>query len=206
MRHYSLETKKILEASQAIITNTHVIYTSGRHGDAYINKDAIYPHTDLVSKLCSFFAEHFKNSGVEVVIAPALGGIILSQWTAWHLSQMLNKKILSLYAEKIDGENFAILRGYDSLLNNKKVLILEDVLTTGGSIKKVIEQVKKLNGEIVGVGTLCNRGGIEAKALEVKNIFSLITLDLNSWESQDCPLCKKNIPINTQVGKGKTLK
>jgi orotate phosphoribosyltransferase len=198
---FTAETLKILKDVEAVISNSHIIYTSGRHGESYINKDAIYPHTPLISRLCSFFAEQFKDSAPETVVAPALGGIILSQWTAHHLSQLLNKPVSSVYAEKTE-TGFGLLRGYDRLVKGRRVLILEDVVTTGGSLKKVIDEVKKLEANIVGVGALCNRGGVDAKTLGVDKIFSLISLNLNSWESQDCPMCKANVPINTQIGKG----
>lgn len=188
----------------AIITNSHIVYTSGRHGDSYVNKDAIYPHTDVVSTLCERIAREFLSANVEAVAAPAVGGVILSQWTAHHLSRLSGKPVVGVYAEKeADSDKFVLKRGYDKLITNRRVLILEDVLTTGGSVKKVVEICEKLPAQVVGIGALCNRGNLSAEMLGVKNFFALVKVDLGSWEENDCPLCKNHVPINVDVGKGR---
>jgi len=189
----------------ALITGSHIVYTSGRHGDSYVNKDAIYPHTAAVSELCESFANHFAPSKPDVVVAPAIGGVILSQWTAHHLSRILGKEVLSLYAEKLpEADGFTIRRGYDKLLPNKKVLIVEDVITTGGSVRKVVDIVAALKSQIVGIAALCNRGGLRAESFTgVPELYSLAQIDLSSWTEGECPLCQKNVPINTDVGKGR---
>ena len=196
---------EILGSLQAFVTESHIVYTSGKHGSSYINKDALYPHTAETSQLCRLFAEYFLHDHVEIVIAPALGGIILSQWTAHHLSQLTQREVLALYAEKIEGsKDFVIKRGYDKLLPGKNVLVLEDVLTTGGSVKKVIEHVRTLGGNVVGLGVLCNRGNVlQEEVASVPKLHALITLSLEAWNPEDCPLCAKNVPINTNVGKGR---
>ena len=196
---------KELAQISAVIKDTHVVYTSGKHGSAYVNKDAIYPHTQLTSELCKTIADHFADAGVEVVIAPVLGGIILSQWVSFHLSQKTGRNILGVYAEKSEtpGE-FIIKRGYDHLLKGKKVLVVEDILTTGGSVKKVISAVRALSGDVVGVGALCNRGGVTAQDLgDVPALFSLLNISMEAWDEAGCPLCAKDIPINLEVGKGR---
>lgn len=191
-----------LRSVGAIITDSHLVYTSGKHGSMYINKDALYPHTKETSSLCRVIAEHFANDRVDVVLAPALGGIILSQWTAYHLSNINNREVLGVYAEKAD-DGFLIKRGYDKLLAGKKILVLEDILTTGGSAKKVVSVARAFGAEIIGVGALCNRGGIIANDLgDVPQLFSLISMNLEAWDEADCPLCKQGLPVNTSVGKG----
>src|ERR1700694_4387544 len=99
------EVLDILKSVGAIITDSHIVYTSGRHGDAYINKDALYPHTKEVSRIGELFAEKYKDKDVDVVAAPALGGIILETWTAYHLSQMKGKEVLGVYTEKTPDKN-----------------------------------------------------------------------------------------------------
>jgi orotate phosphoribosyltransferase len=199
------EVLAILTQVGAVITDSHIVYTLGKHGSAYINKDALYPHTKETSQLCRLFAEHFAQDDVDVVIAPALGGIILSQWTAYHLSELTGREVLGLYAEKIEGtKDFVIKRGYDKLLAGKKTLILEDVLTTGGSVKKVVELARSMGAEIVGVGVLCNRGNIRAEDIgNVSKLYSLVSISLDAWEPDECPLCAQGFPINTSVGKGR---
>src|SRR3990167_10982176 len=100
-----MDEKRILELLAevgAVITDSHIVYTSGKHGSAYVNKDAVYPHTKEISGLCHALAEHFLRSGVEVVVGPALGGIILSQWTAHHLSELSGREIFGVYDEKLE--------------------------------------------------------------------------------------------------------
>ena len=94
------EALAVLARTGAVITKTHVVYTSGRHGSAYINKDAVYPHTQATSKLCRAIAENFFYANVDAVIAPAMGGIILSQWVAYHLTELSGHEALGIYAEK----------------------------------------------------------------------------------------------------------
>ncbi len=85
----------------------------------------------------------------------------------------------------------------------KKVLVVEDILTTGGSVKKVVEATRAIGSTVIGVGALCNRGGVTAKELgEVPQLFALINVQLDAWDEKACPLCAKKIPINTEVGKG----
>ncbi len=194
-----------LETIGALLQNTHVVYTSGKHGSAYINKDALYPHTALISQLCREIAQKFIDKDVEVVLAPVVGGVILSQWVAHHLTEISGKEVLAVYAEKKDGGGFVLKRGYDQLVKDRRVLLVEDVLNTGGSIAQVIEAALPLlgTGKIVGLGALANRGGVtSAQVHGVSPIFALWELNLEAWDASKCPLCQHGIPINTRVGKG----
>lgn len=206
---------EVLAKTGAIITDSHIVYTSGKHGTAYVNKDAVYPHTRAISKLCRAIAEHFSDrevNGIDVVVAPAVGGVILSQWTAHWLTELTGMETLAIYAEKSeDGKSFLFKRGYDRYIRKtsdsnlpKLVLVVEDVLTTGGSARGVVEAVRALDGEVVGVGVLCNRGGVTPEVLsKVPELFALSNIKMDSWEEADCPLCAKGAPINTTVGKGR---
>ena len=187
----------------ALVQNSHIVYTSGRHGSEYVNKDAIYPHIDLTAALCRELAAPFFDQNVEAVLAPALGGIILSQWTAHHIQAATAQPVLALYAEK-SGEGFLLTRGYDKLIAGKRTLVVEDVVTTGGSIKAVVRLATASGAKLVGAAVLCNRGGIQAKAVgDVPKLHSLLELSLDSWAPDQCPLCAKDIPINTDFGKGR---
>src|SRR3989344_7035101 len=94
------EALKILKKAGAIITESHIVYTSGKHGSVYINKDAIYPYTIDTSFLCNAIAKQFAGENVQLVIAPAMGGVILSQWIANHLTKITGHDVLGIYAEK----------------------------------------------------------------------------------------------------------
>ncbi len=198
------EVLSILRDLGAGITNSHLVYTSGKHGSAYVNKDAVYPHTQQTSALCRALANKFvgRVADAQIVIGPAVGAVILSQWVAYHLSEHNGYEVLGIYADKA-GDDFVIKRGYDKLLPGKRVLIVEDVLTTGGSIKKVVQAVRTAGGFIVGVGALCNRGGVTASQLDVPRLVALTNVQLDAWDEQDCPLCRDGVPINTDVGKGR---
>lgn len=188
---------------KAIIVNDHILYTSGKHGSEYVNKDALYPHTTDVSRLCSFVAEEFKNDGVDIVLAPALGGIVLTQWIANHLTLKTAKEVLAVYSEKLSDGSFVLKRGYGGLVRGKRVLVAEDVLNTGGSVKKVIDLVRAHGGDVVGLAALCNRGNVKPEDVSLPpRIFSLVDVDFKAWEPKDCPLCKKNQPISKEYGKG----
>jgi len=239
MEAREVEIMKIFEDSKAIITGSHIVYTSGKHGEAYVNKDAIYPHTEKVSRLCQFIAEDFENENIDAVVGPVVGGISLSQWTAYHLSKLQGKEVLAISSDKIEEESgesmakrlknlcneevlssadwllnfmsneikssatFVIKRGQDKLVTGKRILIVEDILTTGGTVKKVVEAVEMIGGEIVGVGALCNRGGITSEQIgNVPILKALVNVKLKAFDEADCPYCKANIPINTSVGKG----
>jgi orotate phosphoribosyltransferase len=196
------EALSILTEHQAVLKDTHVVYTSGRHGSAYVNKDAIYPDTLAVSALCQGIAEHFAAAAVQVVAAPAVGGVILSQWTAFHLTR-LDDPCLAVYAEKADG-GFLFRRGYDRLLRGKRVLVVEDVITTGGSLRAVIDAVRQCGAAVIGAGVLCNRGQLTADQVGgPPELYALTEIQLESWEEAECPLCRRAVPVNTAVGKGK---
>ncbi|MCR4275808.1 MAG: phosphoribosyltransferase family protein [Candidatus Parcubacteria bacterium] len=200
---------KILEGVGAVITNSHIVYTSGKHGSAYINKDALYPHTKKTSILCRTIAKHYEGDDIEAVIAPAVGGVILATWTAYHLSEYTGRDVLCTYADKatINGEDdFVIKRGYDKIVANKNVLVVEDLLTTGGSVRKVVVAVRKTGGRVVGAGVLCNRGGVtHTDICDVPRLVVLANIKMDAWDEKDCPLCKQGVPINTSIGHGKAF-
>jgi orotate phosphoribosyltransferase len=181
----------------------HFVFVSGLHADTYVNKNAMYPYTREMSALCRGIAEKFAGKNVEVVIGPATGGIILSQWVAYHLSELEGREVYGAYADK-DGEGFVIKRGYNELIKGKQVLVVEDLVTTGGSLRKVIEAVRSEGGTVLGAVAVCNRGDVTASMIgEPPEFISLLTVELGQWSESDCELCQRGIPINTDVGHGK---
>jgi orotate phosphoribosyltransferase len=194
----------ILKKVKAIIVDDHFVYTSGKHGSVYVNKDAVYPHTNETSKIGKLFAEQFQHKHIDVVAAPALGGIVLSQWTAYHLTKLQKKEVLGVYTEKDSAGNQIFTRGYDRLVKGKRVLVIEDLTTTGGSVKKVVDTVRATGGKVIAVGVMINRDPIHVNKKTVGAPFTALgVLKAEAFDEQDCPLCRKNIPINTTVGHGK---
>ncbi len=200
------EALEIFKKVRAVITDTHVVYASGKHGNAYVNKDAVYPHTKEISSLCRMLAEKFKGKGIEAVAAPTIGGVILSQWIAHFLSEFDGREVLAVFSEEETnpaGEKIRIFkRGYDKLILGKKILVAEDILTTGGSVKKVIEAAHALNANIVACAALVNRGNVQGEDIGAP-IVALVNVTLDAFDENECPLCKEHVPVNTEVGKGR---
>ncbi len=202
---------KILKKVGAIITDDHFVYTSGRHGSVYINKDFLYPHTKETSQVGKMFAEKFKNKAIDVVAAPAVGGTLLCTWTAYYLSKLKGREVLSVYTEKDKGTTASaseskqlFRRGYDKFIKGKRVLVIEDLATTGGSVKKTVEAVRKAGGQVVAVGVMVNRDPARVNSQVIgAPFFSLAVFPAESYDEKDCPLCKKGVPINTVIGHGR---
>jgi orotate phosphoribosyltransferase len=198
---FAARTQAVLSSCDAVRTDGHFVYTSGRHGNAYVNKDAVYPHTALVSELCAMFADLFADLAVDVVCGPALGGIILSQWTAHHLAAATDRDVLGVYAEKVP-DGLELRRGYDTLVADRRVAVVEDVVNTGGSIAQAVAAVRAAGGDVVAAACLANRGGVAADDVDVPVLHSLISLDFTTYDADACPLCAQDVPVDTSVGKG----
>lgn len=201
----SEEDEHILEKVGAIIADTHVVYKSGRHGNTYLNKDALFAHPAETSAICRNIAYGFyeKRLPIGAVIGPVVGGAIMAQWVAYHLSQYFGGKVLAVYADK-EGDGFVIKRGYDKLIEGMSTLVVEDVLTTGGSAKKVVLATRGVGANVVGLGAICNRGGVTAEDLGgVPRLHVLRDVRLHDYDEADCPLCAKGVPVDTSVGHGR---
>jgi orotate phosphoribosyltransferase len=193
------EILRKLQQSGAFISGGHFEYTSGKHGDTYINKDAIYPHAELVSEICRVIAEEYKNDQVEAVIAPAAGGIVLSQWVSHWLAELTSQKVLACYADKRPKGGFIIKRGYDKLIAGKNTLILEDIINTGGSVKAVVSESNSAGAQVVGLGCIWNRGGVLPSELGAARLYSLVDIRLNVSNPGQCELCKQKIPLRKGI-------
>lgn len=195
-----------LQEVNVLLTGDHFVLTSDRHSADYVNKDILYAHTNTTSLLGLLIAQQFLSDQIDVVVGPALGGIALSQWVTYQLDSMTRgDEVLAVYAEKAEG-GFVIKRGYDRLIPEKRALVVEDILTTGGSVNQVIKAVRALGGVVAGVGTIWNRGGVTAQDLGVPKLFSLVNRELPSWSAEECARvgpCSRGVRINTEVGKGR---
>lgn len=195
----------ILQKAGAFRTG-HFVLTSGLHGDSYILKDAMYAHTKETSEVCREMAERFRDANVEAVIGPAIGAAILAQWTAHHLSDLTGREVYAVYADKDGQGGFIIKRGYDEVIKGKNTLIVEDLTTTGGSIKKVVEAARAAGAKVVGAIAICNRGGVTKEAAGNPPVLgSLLDVEMEQWPEAECELCERGIPVNTDVGHGKAF-
>lgn len=191
----------LLKRVKAIYTDDHFVYTSGKHGSVYINKDAMYQHPQETTLVCRLFAERHQDLDIDVVVGPAVGGIVLAQWTAYHLTELKGKEIIGIFTEKDASNNQVFRRGYDGLVKNKKVLVVEDVTTTGGSVRKVIRSVSRAGGRVIAVCSMVNRDPDHVTAKTVGAPFSsLCVVNADAYKPNVCPLCKRRIPINRTLG------
>ena len=124
------EVIDILKKTGAVVGNSHFVYVSGKHAPMYVNKDYVYPHTSYISRIAEIIAGKYKDIKVDVVAGPSIGGIILSQWTAHHLSILRGKEVLSVYTEKQPDKNQIFTRDYGQFVKGKNVLVVVDMVTT----------------------------------------------------------------------------
>lgn len=193
---------QILKDAGAILEG-HFIGNSGRHLPVYMNKDAFLPDTAIVSKIARMLAELNVDKNIEVVAGPAIGGIVLSTWTAHHLSDMTGRKILSVFTEKTPENGQIFKRGYDALVKGKRVLAVEDTVTTGGSVKKTIDAITSAGGDVVQLSLILNRDpkNVNESVFGVP-VNALAELPLESYLEGEVPEWLMRIPINTAVGHG----
>jgi orotate phosphoribosyltransferase len=193
---------QILKDAGAILEG-HFVGTSGRHMGVYISKDLWFPHTALVSKVCGMLAELNKDKDIDVVVGPALGGVVLSSWTAYHLSKLKGKDILSLFTEKTPENGQVFKRGYDALVKGKNVLLVEDTVATGSSIRKVIDAIRDAGGNLVQVSLVINRVSkdVNAETFGVP-VNALGEIPAETYGEDEVPDWLKQVPINTQFGHG----
>ena len=178
------EIKKIFIDSGALLEG-HFRLTSGRHSDRYIQCARVLMEPNYTAALCGHLAESFKNEAVDLVVGPAMGGIVISYEMARQLG------VPSLFTERVDGK--MTLRRNFTIEPGQKVLVVEDVVTTGGSVKEVIDIVKENGGIVVGVALLVDRsnGKVDLGA----RVEACLSMDVKSYEAEECPLCKAGLPI-----------
>jgi orotate phosphoribosyltransferase len=169
----------IYKKTGALLTG-HFLLSSGLHSEQYLQSALVLQQPDIATKLCLALAEHFRNSNIEVVIAPALGGVYVSHETARALG------VRALFAERMNGE-LSLRRGF-AIKPGERVLVVEDVITTGKSTKETIEVVKEAGGVVIAAGSLVDRSG--GKADLGVPYKSLVTLDVPTYTPEACPLCK----------------
>jgi orotate phosphoribosyltransferase len=158
----------------------HFLLSSGLHSEQYLQSALVLQQPSLATELCAALASNFKDARIEVVIAPALGGVFVSHETARALG------VRALFAERVNGE-LTLRRGF-TINQGERALVVEDVITTGKSTKETIEVVRKAGGVVIAAGSLVDRSGGKAE-LGVP-YQSLVTLKVPTYTPETCPLCK----------------
>ena len=175
----------IYKKTGALLTG-HFLLSSGLHSDRYLQSALVLQQPDIATKLCAALADNFKGMKIDVVIAPALGGVFVSHETARALG------VRALFAERVNGE-LMLRRGF-SIKDGERVLVVEDVITTGKSTKETMKVATQAGGVVIAAGSLVDRSN--GKADLGVPYKSLVTLDVPSYPANSCPLCKSgSVPV-----------
>jgi len=164
----------------------HFVYSSGLHGDTYIQCARVSQFPEYNELFCEDLARRFQGRSIDVVLGPAVGGIIIS----YELARQLKAK--AVFAERVEGK-MTLRRGLE-IEKGEKVLLVEDVITTGGTVKELIPLVEGHGGVIAGAAAFVNRNPRRVKfdfPLE-----TLLSLTINDYLPEECPLCKQGIPFD----------
>ena len=183
----SLSENNILEIFRdtGALLQGHFLLTSGRHSNMYFQCAKVLQYPDHTEKICSIIVDYFRNYDIDTVISPAMGGIIVGQ----EVARQLNKK--SIFAERED-RKLTLRRGF-TIDPGEKVLVCEDVVTTGGSVFEVVDIVKAQGGKIAGVGFIVDRSNGKVDFGYPQK--STMKMEVISYAPEECPLCKENIPL-----------
>ncbi len=170
----------------------HFELRSGKHSGKYVEKFRLLERPEIAALLCDAMADAFRGKGVERVAGPALGGVVI----AYEVARSLG--VPCAFAERVD-DRLTFRRGF-VFKPGEKVLVVEDIVTTGGSAKQVVEAVREEGADPVGAAVLVNRSG---KPLDLgTESIALLDLDIPTYEPDECPLCKANVPLTAPGSKG----
>jgi orotate phosphoribosyltransferase len=175
---------KLLEKT-GVIKNGHFLLTSGRHSSRFLQCSQLLQYPQYTAKIAALMAEPFLTRNVEIVIGPAMGGVVIAYETARALGAR------ALYAEQVEGK-MLLRRGF-KIDPGEKVLVVEDAVTTGGSVQKVINLLLGLQAVLVGVSVIIDRsaGSVDFG----QPTHALLSMDLPLYNPDDCPLCLAGMPL-----------
>jgi orotate phosphoribosyltransferase len=168
------------------VMSGHFLLSSGRHSDTFVQKFRLFEDPALTARAGEMLAARFPE-GFDVVAAPAVGAVVLGFATA------LAGKARSIFSERVDG-TMSFRRGFE-VRPGEKVLVVEDVVTTGGSAAEVVDLVSRTHGTIAGVGALVDRVDPARKPLGA-TLRALIRVEAKSWLAESCPLCAAGVPLD----------
>ncbi len=179
------EIISVFKKTQALLSG-HFLLTSGLHSANYVQCAKVLQYPKYTQVLCNELAKKFKHKKIDVVVGPALGGIIV----AYEVARSLNVK--GIFTERDKTGSMCLRRDF-SIAPKSNVLVVEDVVTTAGSVKEVVKLLKKLKVNVVGLGCLVDR--TKSKPKFVKCFKSLVRLKFQTYKSSNCPLCKDSIAL-----------
>jgi len=185
--------ERMFEKSGALLKG-HFLLASGLHSPVYWEKSLVIQYPEFTEKLCRMIADRFRKSGAQVVAGPTTPGIILAYETARQLGAR------GIFAERDESDSGRVFRRGFKINPAEKVLVVDDVMTTGSSVREVIAAVKKLGGSVVGVGVLVDRS-IKEPDFSVP-FYACHRAEVITYPPDQCPLCAKRIPL-VKPGSGK---
>jgi len=182
----SLNAEQLFEKSGAILKG-HFLLASGLHSPVYWEKFQVLQYPQYTQELCRQIAEHFRSQNVQLVAGPTTGGVIL----AFEVGRQLG--VRGIFAEKKEGSAERAFRRGFTVEPGERVLIVDDILTTGGSVFQMVDAVRKLKGYLVGIGVLVDRS--ENRVDFGAPLFSCLKSPTVAYKPEDCPLCAAQIPL-----------
>jgi len=182
-----MTTEEILAVFRetGVMLEGHFLLTSGRHSDRYMQCARLFEHPRHSELLCAELARRFDGEKIDLVIGPALGGIIMS----YEVSRALGAR--NIFAERQDGV-MTIRRGF-AVRPGERVLVVEDVVTTGGSVREVLALLEAEKADIAGVGVIVDRSA--GKVDFGYRLESLVSMEGTSYPPDECPICKTGLPL-----------
>jgi orotate phosphoribosyltransferase len=179
------EILSIFKKENAYLTG-HFLLSSGLHSHNYMQCALVLQKPWIAEELCKELAGQLKSHKVDAVIGPALGGMIIS----YEMGRAL--KVRSLFAERVGG-SFALRRGFH-IKKNERLLVVEDVITTGKSIYEVIDLVEREGSKVEAVASVVDRS--DGAAVFTQDFYALLKLSIRTYRPEDCPICRENkIPL-----------
>ncbi|MCI8487728.1 MAG: orotate phosphoribosyltransferase [Clostridia bacterium] len=163
------------------ILHGHFVLTSGRHSDTYMQCAKLFVHPEESAYLCGALAEKLREFNADIVVSPAVGGIIMGYEVARQLG------VPNFFAER-EGGSMTLRRGF-ALKAGMRVIVVEDVVTTGGSVKEVMELCRNAGAEIVAVASVVDRSGGQVDFGVPYR--ALLSMEVKSYEASECPLCRE---------------
>lgn len=192
-----LKKERVREIFQElqVLRQGHFLYTSGKHGDTYMQCARLLEHPKYLEEIIKGLSQEFKYDRIDIVVGPAIGGITISYEFARQLD------VLSYFAEREDNK-MKLRRGF-KIPKGARVLVVEDVITTGGSVKEVIDLVEDEGGEVVGVAVIVDRTG--GKIDFAAKFVAAYSQPLMAYDPDECPLCKEGNLSLDKPGSRKTV-
>ncbi|MGB9663182.1 MAG: orotate phosphoribosyltransferase, partial [Moorellaceae bacterium] len=180
-----LSVEEVLEVFRrtGVLWEGHFILSSGLHAGRYLQCAQVLQYPEEAAKLCAALAEKYQGQGITAVVGPATGAIIIAYEVARYL------KARALFTERENGK-MALRRGF-YLSREDRVLVVEDVITTGGSVKEVIQVIKECGAVPVAVGAFVDRSGGQVDL--GLPLYTLLSLEIEAYRPEDCPLCRQGL-------------